>query len=1002
MDSTQNLAPGTRAVIRDEEWLIRRVDPSTDGGWLLTCDGISDLVRGKSALFLTTLEDKIAILDPATTALVPDDSPTYNATVLYLESQRRRSVANDDRIHLGHRGVMNLVPYQLDPALQALRQPRARILIADAVGLGKTLEAGVLASELIQRGRGKRILVVTQKAMLTQFQKEWWSRFSIPLVRLDSVGLARVRNRIPANHNPFNHFDRSIISIDTLKSNLEYRNYLENAWWDIIVIDECHNVAARAGESGVSRRAKLARLLATRSDTLMLLSATPHDGSARSFASLMALLDPTAISDPDDYSPDDFKSKGLVVRRFKKDIKDQVTADFQERTTTCLRQPGSAQEEATYRALLAVQFTQGGEHRAGKQQELQRVGMQKGLFSSPAAALESTNKRVQLLQAKASPTADEATEVQGLQDFADALKAITTDSTANSFSKYQKLLTHLRSAEFGWQKTDACDRLVIFSERIETLRWLQTQLGEDLKLKANQIELLHGQMADTEQQDLVERFGRLDDPLRVLLCSDVASEGLNLHYFCHRLVHFDMPWSLMVFQQRNGRVDRYGQKHQPKIVYLFTESANEKIRGDLRILEILEKKDEQATSNLGDPSAFLNVFDADKEAEKVAAFMVDGLSPEKVEAKLDATAASDDDNEADAMMKLFGASWLGDAEPANTTQTTQAASSGTGTTFHTGNSLSHITEPASLFKNDYQYAQTALKQINQPEMLCQWTAHDAEQIIAITAPLDLQDRLRQLPREAQAANDHYSLCADPARMAVSIETARQAKAEDDTWPKLHYLWPQHPVLEWLGDRVLNHFPRHSAPVVQNHKLRPGEQAFVLMSLVPNRKGQPLLVEWQVACRVGNTGAFTLEPFSAFSQRAGLQAGGLPNRGTSEALVATTQVLQAALPDAVTTMRAHMLQLQGDFAAQSALRLRDTLQNLEQLQKRQIVQLELRLESQIETVKRSRFEYRSRQIGRVFDDYREWVKDTLTTEPQPWIQVLAAVCNPASGNTFSGA
>lgn len=990
------LAPGARAVIRDEEWLIRRVDPSTDGGWLLTCDGISELVRDQSALFLTELEDEIEVLDPATTTLVSDDSPTYNSTMLYLESQRRRTVVNDDRIHLGHRGVMNLVPYQLDPALQALRQPRARILIADAVGLGKTLEAGVLATELIQRGRGKRILVVTQKAMLTQFQKEWWSRFSIPLVRLDSVGLARVRNRIPANHNPFNHFDRSIISIDTLKSNLEYRNYLENAWWDIIVIDECHNVAARAGETGVSRRARLARLLATRSDTLMLLSATPHDGSARSFASLMALLDPTAISDPDDYSPDDFKSKGLVVRRFKKDIKDQVTADFQERTTTCLRQSASAQEEAAYRALLAVKFTQSGEHRAGKQQELQRVGMQKGLFSSPAAALESTNKRVQLLQAKTSATADEAKEVQGLQELADALKVITSDSTAQSFSKYQKLLTHLRSDAFGWQKTEAGDRLVIFSERIETLRWLQTQLGEDLKLKANQIELLHGQMADTEQQDLVERFGRLDDPLRVLLCSDVASEGLNLHYFCHRLVHFDMPWSLMVFQQRNGRVDRYGQKHQPKIVYLFTESANEKIRGDLRILEILEKKDEQATSNLGDPSAFLNVFDADKEAEKVATFMADGLTPEQVETTLDAAAASDDDNEADSMMKLFGASWLGNDSPADTASTLDGAES------NAGNSLLHITEPTSIFKNDYQYAQTALKQINHPEMVCQWAPNDAEQIIAITAPADLQDRLKQLPREAQAANDHYSLCSDPVHMAKSIEIARQAKADDDTWPKLHYLWPQHPVLEWLGDRVLNHFPRHSAPVVQSHKLRPDEQAFVLMSLVPNRKGQPLLVEWQVACRVGNIGVFTLEPFDAFTKRAGLLAGGLPNRGASEVLASSTQVLQGVLPDAVATMRVHMLQLQKEFSTQSELRLRETLQNLEQLQKKQIVQLELRLESQIETVKRSRFERRSLQIGRVFDDYREWVKDTLTTEPQPWIQVLAAVCNPASGNTSSGA
>jgi SNF2 family DNA or RNA helicase len=176
---------------------------------------------------------------------------------------------------------MNLVPYQLDPALQALRQPRQRILIADAVGLGKTLEAGILTSELIQRGRGQRILVITLKSMLTQFQKEFWSRFSIPLVRLDSVGLQRVRNSIPSNHNPFNFYDRTIISIDTLKNNLEYRNYLENAWWDIIIIDECHNVAARGNEDGMSRRARLARMLSARSDTMMLLSATPHDTGSK-------------------------------------------------------------------------------------------------------------------------------------------------------------------------------------------------------------------------------------------------------------------------------------------------------------------------------------------------------------------------------------------------------------------------------------------------------------------------------------------------------------------------------------------------------------------------------------------------------------------------------------------------------------------------------------------------------------------------------------------------
>lgn len=978
------IAPGARAVIRDEEWLIRRVDPSADGGRLLTCDGISELVRGRSALFLTHLEDEIEVLDPGATKLVPDESPTYNASILYLESLRRRSVANDENIHLGHRGVMNLMPYQLDPALQALRQTRSRILIADAVGLGKTMEAGVLATELIQRGRGKRILVVTTKAMLTQFQKEWWSRFSIPLVRLDSVGLARVRNRIPANHNPFNYFDRSIISIDTLKSNLEYRNYLENAWWDIIVIDECHNVAARASETGLSRRARLARLLAMRSDTLMLLSATPHDGSARSFASLMSLLDPTAISDPDDYTPDDFRSKGLVIRRFKKDIRDQVEDEFKERQTTRLHLQASAAEEAVYRALLDVAFTQRGQHKAGQQSELQRVGLQKTLFSSPAAALESTQKRMARLQGKTNASADELVEVQGLQELLDALQVLTQDRSAASFSKYQRLLEHLRSSQFGWSTQDASDRLVIFSERIETLHWLREQLSADLRLKPNQIEVLHGQMADTEQQELVERFGRLNDPVRVLLCSDVASEGLNLHYFCHRLVHFDLPWSLMVFQQRNGRVDRYGQAHQPRIVYLFTETVNEKIRGDLRILEILERKDEQALLNLGDPSAFLNVFDPEKEEEKVSEFMVSGLTPEQVEADMDEAASSDDSNEGDWLMQLFGGETdqaaQGDATPSE---------AGAGMP---GNSLAAIDEPASLFTGDYHYAKTALTLLNQGQLLCQWSAEDAEQVIALTAPPDLQERLRQLPGEVQAANDLYSLCADPQRMTEAIEAARQAQAEEDSWPQLHYLWPQHPIMEWLGERVLTHFGRHRAPLLQSAAMQPDEQAFILMSLVPNRKGQPLLVEWQVARRCGNE-SFSLEPFDAFATRIGIKAGGLPNRGHTAGLDTVIETMQQALPQAVQTMRAYMLNKQATFSGALEQRLSGTLEELQRLQSRQLEQLTLSLEKQLETIKRGRFEQRSQQINRVFDEYRQWVHDTLSTEPQPWIQVLAAVCHP---------
>jgi superfamily II DNA/RNA helicase len=974
-----SFAPGGRVGVRDEEWLVRRVDPSTDGGYLLNCDGISDLVRGRSALFLTQLEGeaRITVLDPAKTELVADGSSHFNSTFLYLEAKLRQSTPNDDRIHLGHRGVMNLTPYQLDPALQALRQPRQRILIADAVGLGKTLEAGILASELIQRGRGQRILVITLKSMLTQFQKEFWSRFSIPLVRLDSVGLQRVRNQIPSNHNPFNYYDRSIISIDTLKNNLEYRNYLENAWWDIIIIDECQNVAARAGESGLSRRARLARMLSSRSDTLMLLSATPHDGSARSFASLMSLMDPTAISDPDDYTPDDYQDKGLVIRRFKKDIRDQVAEEFKERITEQLRQPASPEEEAAYEALLAIPFTQKGRRQAGRQQELQRVGMQKGVFSSPAAALDSTRRRIRLLQrGDGGPNPEEQTEITALQAFVEALEKID----AARFSKFQRLVAVLRDPDYGWKPSDAADRLVIFSERIETLAWLRNNLPGTLGMKEDQFQILHGGMSDTEQQDIVERFGRKDDAMRVLLCSDVASEGLNLHYFCHRLVHFDLPWSLMVFQQRNGRVDRYGQRHQPRITYLFTETGVERIKGDLRILEILQTKDEQANKNLGDPASFLHVYDPEKEAAKVEDAMAAHVAPEAFEKELDANAAradvqpaEGDEGEGEWLMSLFAS---GDAE-------TQKETPPSSTTF--------IAESPSLFGDerslsDYSFAKTALQQLSIPDPIAQFSIDDEHRTVTLTAPTDLQDRLKfSMPAEARDKGHRYTLTASNLAMAEAIERARQAKLEEYSWPALHYLWPQHPIMEWLTERVLTAFGRHRAPVIRSPHLVEGEQAFILHSLIPNRKGQPLLIEWRVA--VLRQGKWELEAFPDFANRVKLRAGQLANNGQT----IDTSALQHNLPAAVTAMRRFMVERQKTFAADMDARLQTTLAGLERLQGHQLEQLELRFDkSQVaENLKRGQREQRTQHIRKVFDEYRDWVRDTMTTEPEPFIQVLAA-------------
>lgn len=197
-----DFAPGMRTIIRDEEWMVKKIETNSLGNKTLYCVGISPLVKDREAIFLMDLEE-IQIVDPAEVKLVADTSPFYKRALLYLESQWRQQIPTDANLHIGHKAAMDLMPYQLDPAKLALQRPRQRILIADTVGLGKTLEAGILMSELIARGKGKRILVVTVKSMMTQFQKEMWNRFTIPLVRLDSNRIQKIRANLPSNYNPF-------------------------------------------------------------------------------------------------------------------------------------------------------------------------------------------------------------------------------------------------------------------------------------------------------------------------------------------------------------------------------------------------------------------------------------------------------------------------------------------------------------------------------------------------------------------------------------------------------------------------------------------------------------------------------------------------------------------------------------------------------------------------------------------------------------------------------
>ena len=882
--------PGTRIVVRDTEWVVRRVDTMPDGGAQLTCTGVSELVRERDAVFLTRLEHDIKVLDPATTALVPDTSPFFTRSLLYIESLLRRAVPNNERIHMAGDAAMDEVPYQLDPARQALRQPRQRILIADDVGLGKTIEAGILVSELIARGRGRRILVVAVKSMLTQFQKEFWNRFAIPLTRLDSVGLQRVRRRIPSNHNPFHYHDRSIISIDTLKQDREYRTYLENAWWDIIVIDEAHNVAERATRS---QRSRLAKRLCKRSDTLIMLSATPHDGKARSFASLMNMLDPTAIGDADDFTQDDFRDKGLVIRRFKKDVREQVKQSFREREIVPTRFQLSGPEEAANDAMLAVPVG-GRSGMSGRQ--LFSVTLEKALFSSPAACLQTIEERKRKLtrELDKGPAADRTAafhaELEGLETLASALEAIRPAH----FAKYQALLRAIRGGKpFNWTPRRTRDRLVIFSERLATLRWLRERLSADLRLKPNQVDLLHGGLADREQQEIVEAFGNETKPIRLLLASDVASEGINLHHQCHRLIHFDIPWSLMVFAQRNGRVDRYGQRRDPKIVYLLAESANETVQGDARVLEVLIEKDQQAHKNIGDPSVFMNQHDVRAEEEVTRNAIAAGESAHVFDARL-----TPKPNKGDELMALFLRTSPAAADPPRHpghTPTEGVADPDDGQQTGQPGRSGDAAVPHSLFPDDLAYCEAALEHLSDSNAELHYDVSRSSRTLTLDAPADLRARFRQAPPEIKPRDWRFVLTADRQAMEEAIAESRRRETD---WPRVHHLWRLNPVLQWLNDRMLAAFGRHEAPVLAGVPDLESDEAVVIVSgQVANRKGHPLVSVW-LAIRCSGNVAEDVEPFAAFAERVGLGHTSLPNPGVE----VTVDRLRAVLPEAVELAR----------------------------------------------------------------------------------------------------
>ena len=856
-------ARGEQVVVRNETWLVDGVTKTDFDGYKIRAIGVSEFVRDTEATFFTGLDD-VEPLRPEDTRLVMDDSEHFLRSRLFLEAVIRKTpLPQSERgLAMADKFLLDPLVYQRRPAELALGGLRPRILIADVVGLGKTLEIGLTLAELIRRGRGERILVVTPQQVLEQFQHEMWTRFSIPLIRLDSVGIQRVQQEIPAGRNPFTRFKRVIISIDTLKNVGRYGHHLANIRWDAVVIDESHNLI---GES--SLRSRLARTLAPRTDALILASATPHNGDRRSFAELIDLLDPAAIVDKEKYSAADIGH--LYIRRTKvaREVRDQQRNEWADRGPSIpVRCAATPAEEAVFKELTEVWFAGDGREVppvTGGDGRLFPYVLLKSFLSSHKALAATVAKRLGTVGEPDGSDPRKAREHAALTE----LGRLTNKITDAESAKRGALVEQLRAIGVGPGNPI---RAVVFTESVKTLDWLVDTVpallgfkGENGKKAAGKF---YGELGDVKQQKLIEDFALAESDLRILFTTDGASEGVNLHRQCHHIIHYDLPWSLIRIEQRNGRIDRYGQKTPPEFRALILTSATAQAKDDTTVAEKLLRKEADAHASLGTAEAVTGEFDADREEDRLTKDLLTGKT---VEQSLEASAGSVDD--------LLAELLANDGDVA-----VQAAP--------------RTAPELSLFASTRDFVENALTEV---EGTLSGPALDVRregETLLLTPPSDLQHRLSALPasylRERQV-NQRLKVTFDRRVAGEHLAKARQSK--DSLWPDVAYGSDLHPLVEWLIDKVLVRLRRQEAPVITADVAGP---VFLVQGGYSNTLGQPTVVEWMAV------GGLPATP-DVQPMRAVLEAANVGPRMPNTGRAADTEELKTLIIPALDAARNHL-------------------------------------------------------------------------------------------------
>ena len=648
---------GQLVQVRSRPWVVNEVKPSSlplpvmelpvaKTQNLLTLSSIEDDGLGEELQVVWEIEPGARIIERVALPEPTDfDSPDKLDAFLDAVRWGAASTADVKNIQSPFRSGIEIEDYQLDPVVRAIQMPRVNLLIADDVGLGKTIEAGMVALELILRHRARKILVVCPSALQIQWRDQMRDKFGLDFRIVDSSLMRELRRRRGIHVNPWAHFPRLITSIDFLKRERPLRLFRETLpapgepiyprKYDLLIVDEAHNCAP----SGVGRyaadslRTQALRALAPHFEHKLFLTATPHNGYRESFSALLELLDNQRFSRGTE--PDRKQLEAVMVRRLKSDpsfaFNHLGIRRFPPRILEPIEVPYTDEERQIHAALR--QYTKLRTARAVDQAERFATEfvlktLKKRLFSCPAAFLTTLEQHERSLRTAtrktARPTyktlqrelermdeeyADDGDYDEATVDAIDTATRLFAEPTADEEALLHQMKDWARRARgqrdskvkqlVAWLKEHlkpggkwSNERVIIFTEYRATQNWLQEVLSVEGFTDGDRLLTMYGGMDSDKREEVKAAFQTSPEisPIRILLATDAASEGLDFQNFCSRLIHYEIPWNPNRLEQRNGRVDRHGQKADKVLVYHFVgkgyrERANRQFSGHVSDME---------------------------------------------------------------------------------------------------------------------------------------------------------------------------------------------------------------------------------------------------------------------------------------------------------------------------------------------------------------------------------------------------------------------------------